>query len=1149
MKHLYMLPIILAVFLSCSQPDQSSEYVNIPDESLAKKIRYALDLVEDEPVPEKRLKELTELELDWSKPKILDLTGLEKATGLISLRLTHAYDISDISPLAKLTNLQTLDIYDNSISALSPLANLTQLKTLTFLRGYVRDLSPLANLTQLTELTISDNSITDIRPLAGLTQLTKLSLYSNPLSDISPLANLKNVTDLRLTDNNISDISPLAGLTQLKKLSISKNFISDLAPLAGLTELTELWFYENPLSDISPLANLKNLKALEFRDPLPDISPLSELTQLTSLKFQVPPPEIESLAPLTQLTSLEFYDSNISDISPLTGLTELRTLKLYRNQIQDITPLSGMTKLEKLELYQNNISDISPLAGLTQLKDLRLNGNQIEDVTPLAGLTQLTHLGLERNRIHNIKPIENLKNLKLLYLKHNPVQDVSPIQKKIFANNNSLNNEELLYPKHRPSPYPRVFHQHETRTGLPEGAIARLGKGGINVMRFSPDGKLLAVGSDVGLWLYDVANGAKIDLPNKIIGQVSAIAFSTDNRILACGGYLRPIIQLWNLETRTELPPLTLPVCHWQNVDIPIHSVFALAFSKTGTTLISVSHFGDIIYWDLMTGRKLAERYSDQDFEGNVLALTQDGRIFARGYGVGKFHGGINGEIWLWDTFTGGREAKMRGHKPFWPWSKKARGIRALAFSPDGKTFASGSEDMTVRLWNTKRRSKRTTLKGHTGWITAVAFSKDGNTVASGDTDGTIRVWNVRKKRERSTLKGHTNGILALAFAPDGKTLASGSADGAVRFWNPNTGEKISTLATGFTEWVRTMAFSTDNTTLSTAMFNNTAQKYDLKTGNKLADFTDGQQKLAHAIALSPDGTHLACHPVQGIIAFNAEENWKTETYYQGQENEKIQMWDLNTGKELPPLMQTFGRMAFSPDNKMLATLSSEGIISWTSGGMSSGRGRHDGIYIWNVETGNKMFHFAIRGSHQYDLLAFSPDGTKFVYSDRSDATKVWNVHTRKELHNFGTDADALALSFDNKLLATKEFGNISLWNLTSGALVRNIDTGTIKGSYSHSLEGAKGKALAISPDGGILLVASVGRIFSFCIDQIDLIDIETGKKLLSLPGHTEPIETLLFSHDGKVLASGSQDGTVLLWDWDKVVRDVMLENRWPNEK
>ena len=130
-------------------------------------------------------------------------------------------------------------------------------------------------------------------------------------------------------------------------------------------------------------------------------------------------------------------------------------------------------------------------------------------------------LDLSVTRIQDITPIENLHALTVLYLKHNPVEDTSPV-KKLFENNPDLNHPETIYPLERfyqrtgaPPYYPRVFHQHETRSELPEGAIKRLGKGGINIMRFSPDGKFFAVGSDVGLYLYDVATGNEVTLPNK----------------------------------------------------------------------------------------------------------------------------------------------------------------------------------------------------------------------------------------------------------------------------------------------------------------------------------------------------------------------------------------------------------------------------------------------------------------------------------------------------------------------------------------------------------------------------------------------------------------------------------------------------------
>ena len=1171
MKHIIPLILIFITVFSCSRTENPSDFVNIPDDQLAGYVRRTLGLEESEPITHSKIKELTRLEVKYSKPYVYDLKGLDKATNLTYLQLSFPYHISDITPLAKLTKLQELYIYDSSISDLSPLAGLTQLTHLTFLRGYVEDLTPLAGLTKLTELNLGRNMVRDITPLENLTELTRLDIHDNPLSDISPLANLRNLNSLYLNNNRIinltplasltqlqgltihynrvSDLTPLADLSQLSFLSIHDNLISDLTPLNGLVQLNTLHFYNNPLENISALANLKNIEALVFRDPIPDISPIGEMTQLKTLKFKVPPPEIDSLAPLTQLTSLELADANISDISSLAGMTELRQLILYRNRIEDITPLSGMTKLEKLELYKNNITDISPLAGMTELTELRLDGNNIIDISPLSNLTKLSVLGLERNQIKDVKPIERLDALTVLYLKHNPVEDTSPVQ-KLFANNLYLNHPETIYPperlsRRRETPYyPRVFHEHDTRSELPEGAITRLGKGGINIMRFSPDGKFFAVGSDVGLYLYDVATGNEVTLPNKKIGQVNAIAFSSDSRTIAIGGYLRPMIQLWNLETQTELTPFTIPISYTYNFDVQIYSVFALAFAVKDTTLVCVSHTGEIIYWDMTSREKIVELETDDDRDGSVLALSHDGSIFARGTGVGRGRGGPDGQISLWHTQSAGRLAKMRGHRPIWNRSKKEVGIRSLAFAPDGNTFASGSEDMTVRIWNTKKQRKHATLKGHTGWVTALAFSYDGNIIASGDTDGTVRVWDVKKKRELTELKGHINQVLAVAFTPDGNTLATGSADGTIQFWNPKNGEKIKTLSTDYTETIDDMVFSQDDTTFTTALFNNTVHRYNLNSGEKVFEFTDSIQRITHSSALSPDGTRLACHPVNGIIAFNARENWDTDKSYQG--HEKIQVWNLNTKKEFPPLMQAFGKMAFSLDNKMLSCLSSADLNAWTArngGSFSSGSSR--GIYVWDIEKNNIALHLPIDNSNPSGTIVISSDGTKLVAAGSSDSTYLWDLKSNELIHTLPVDAYNLVLSNDAKLLAAKEFSGISIWDLTTGKIKRKLGSRSDMNLSTGYINGADGYALAFSPDASILCVASVVRIHSKSIDEIDLIDLETGLKLISLPGHTEPIEILKFSHDGKILASGSQDGTVLLWDWNLVLRDVQLENNW----
>ena len=193
---------------------------------------------------------------------ISNLTGLEHATNLRSLGLdgeivddtrSNSNSVSDLSPLAGLTNLTELWIGGNAISDLSPLAGLTHLTWLTLEDNSISDISALAGLINLTKLNLDNNTITDISVLAGLTQLTRLRLRTNRSSDVSPLAGLINLTELHLGGNGISNISPLAGLTNLTRLYLSGNSISDLSALEDLTNLTWLRLGHSGISDLSPL--------------------------------------------------------------------------------------------------------------------------------------------------------------------------------------------------------------------------------------------------------------------------------------------------------------------------------------------------------------------------------------------------------------------------------------------------------------------------------------------------------------------------------------------------------------------------------------------------------------------------------------------------------------------------------------------------------------------------------------------------------------------------------------------------------------------------------------------------------------------------------------------------------------------------------
>ncbi len=645
------------------------------------------------------------------------------------------------------------------------------------------------------------------------------------------------------------------------------------------------------------------------------------------------------------------------------------------------------------------------------------------------------------------------------------------------------------------------FAQDNTQAGLPEGAIARLGKGGINIMRFSPDGTRLAVGTDVGVWLYDVPDGKETALFTGHTGHVNALAFSHDSKMLASGGFSNPIIQLWDIETGTKLSKFTLT----KSTD----SIEALTFSEDAKTLIDLDMVGRIRHWDIETGNKSSSSSMMQSHGAVVFSPANN--MLASGHSDGK--------IRLWNATTGKRQATLTGHARLL--KRDDKDVWALAFSHDGKMLASGSHDKTVKLWNTDNRKNFATFKGHNGWVIAVAFSADGSILASGDTNKIIKLWDVNTKQERATLIGHTNAISALVFSPDGKTLASGSYDGTIRFWNQDSGEEISTFTVGHTEWVKTVAFSENGTILTSAFFDGTVNVWSVKTKRELTTFTAAQNENTNGIAFSPDATLLVSQGINGVtLAFRPH-----DFGYRGSgagTRKPIQLWDITTGDHIPGPWQDLDRhanaLAISPGNKILV----------------AGIGHLGDILAWDINTGEKMFHFNV-DTPFLRKLEFSPNGKLLASSGVHVRTPIWDVATQQEIITplNMERAEVVVFSHDSTRLAAGDHDRIIFGDITPTGMKE----------HGKILNSGYNQELIFSPNGDVL-VTSKKKGWE---NLIQLWGVKNGWNLGTLSGHTEEITTLEFSTDGKTLASGSKDGTVLLWDWEKIVAKAMNDAKGKN--
>jgi len=187
--------------------------------------------------------------------------------------VTSWNEVSNIAELSALTSLEQLYLrvlafYENEVSDITPLARLTNLEVLGMRDNMIASIAPVSGFSRLEELYFENNQVRDISRISGLTRLRRIDLDMNQVSDISPIFALTSLNEFCASNNQIHDIQPLSGLTNLRKLSLWGNRIENIQPLvdnAGLDAGDEVDIRYNPL-DITPGSQtMQNINALIAR--------------------------------------------------------------------------------------------------------------------------------------------------------------------------------------------------------------------------------------------------------------------------------------------------------------------------------------------------------------------------------------------------------------------------------------------------------------------------------------------------------------------------------------------------------------------------------------------------------------------------------------------------------------------------------------------------------------------------------------------------------------------------------------------------------------------------------------------------------------------------------------------------------------------